>query len=215
MTRDDTALDLPPPVPHVYGTLSNIPEDRLPRWMKANPHGTNLSELAQSSPDPEPNPVNLSSPAGGKAASDNFDLEKGGVKFDGGKPRLDLVPMDATLAVACVFTYGAIKYDDWNWAKGMRRGRILAALMRHVAAYMMGEELDDESGLPHTWHMGCCTLMLISADLRGVAVEDRNTSVEAYKSVQALFKGMKNPAQTVKNGGKSIVDPTEEEDKPA
>lgn len=139
--------------------------------------------------------------------ADNFDLEKGGVKFDAGKVRMDLVPMDAVYGAAAVFTYGAIKYDDWNWAKGMRRGRILAALMRHVGAYLLGEELDEESGLPHTWHMCCCTMMLTAADLRGVAVEDRQKAIDAYQNAQRFFAGMKDPAGTKKNAGGSVYTP--------
>lgn len=138
---------------------------------------------------------------------DNFDLDKGGVKFDAGKIRMDLVPQDAIMAIAAVFTYGAIKYDDWNWAKGMRDGRIDAAYERHRAAYLLGEELDDESGLPHLWHMGCCVLMRISAQLRGVLKDDRDTNVLALHDVMERFTlDMKDPRNTVKNGG-DAVDP--------
>ena len=136
---------------------------------------------------------------------DNMDLDAGGVKFDGGKIRMDLIPMDALMIIAAVFTYGAIKYDDWNWAKGMRKGRIMAALMRHVAHYLLGEDLDDESGLPHLGHMGCCVMMLLSANLRGVSVEDREMSLTALKNVQAHFANMKDPAGSIKNGGGSVV----------
>lgn len=117
----------------------------------------------------------------------------GGVKYDGDKARMDLLPMDAMYAISCVFTYGAIKYDDWNWAKGMRKGRLIAAALRHVTAYMMGEELDDESGLPHTWHLGCCVLMLISCDLRGIAGEDRSTNLAALGAARHAFSKMKPP----------------------
>lgn len=126
---------------------------------------------------------------------DNYDMTAGGVKLDAGKIRMDLVPMDAVMAEAAVYTYGAIKYDDWNWAKGMRKGRIIAALMRHAAAYMAGQERDPESNLPHTWHMRCCTGMLVSAELRGVAVEDRQFAVEAYEKAQAIFAEMYLPTR--------------------
>lgn len=128
-----------------------------------------------------------------KTPRDNYDMEKGGVKLDAGKVRLDLVPPEANIAEAAVYTYGAVKYDDWNWAKGMRRGRIMAALMRHWIAYMVGEELDDESGLPHLWHMGACVCMLVSAELRGVAEEDRREAVDAYYMAKSIFAGMRNP----------------------
>lgn len=138
--------------------------------------------------------------------SDNMNLEAGGVKFDAGKARVDLVPGEFIFAVASVLTYGAIKYDDWNWAKGMRKGRIMAALGRHWIAYMVGEEVDPESGLPHTWHMATCLAMLISADLRGVADEDRQYAIGAYYKAQSLFSRMKDPKGTPINGGKSIIE---------
>lgn len=137
---------------------------------------------------------------------DNMDLSAGGVKFDAGKVRFDLVPWESIYAEAAVYTYGAIKYDDWNWAKGMRKGRVVAALMRHTMAYMMGEYLDPESGLPHTWHMRCCTGMLVGIEMRGVAEEDRAMHLDAYAECQRIFAGMKDPADTVKNGGGSLLE---------
>ncbi len=130
------------------------------------------------------------------ASSDNMDLSAGGVKFDAGKARIDLVPGEFIFAVAAVLTYGAIKYQDWNWAKGMRKGRIMSALGRHWIAYMVGEEFDPESGLPHTWQMATNLAMLISGDLRGVAVEDRHEAVEAYYQAQKIFAGMQDPKAT-------------------
>lgn len=137
---------------------------------------------------------------------DNFDLNEGGVKFDAGKIRLDLIPPESELAQAAVYTYGAIKYDDWNWAKGMRKGRLVAALKRHTNAYLLGEELDDESGLPHTWHMHCCTGMLIGIEERGVAEDDRQTSRMALDRVRQAFGLMKDPSGTVKNGGGTVIE---------
>lgn len=123
----------------------------------------------------------------------NEDLTVGGVKFDAGKIRMDLVPMDAVMAAAAVFTYGAIKYDDWNWAKGMPRGRLLAAMQRHAAAVQLGIELDDESGLPHTWHMLCCNMMLVAGDLREVTEDDIQDGQHAFEKAIGLFGNMKDP----------------------
>lgn len=136
---------------------------------------------------------------------DNTDVSAGGAKFDAGKIRMDLVPMDAVMAEAAVYTYGAIKYDDWNWARGLRKGRVMAALLRHAGAYMLGEERDPESGLPHTWHMRCCTGMLVAGELRGVAIEDREEAVSAYHSVLNTFDDMKDPSGTAKNAGGTVV----------
>ena len=60
------------------------------------------------------------------------ELLKDGVKFDQDKPRMDLIPPETVEALAAVLTYGAKKYEDRNWEKGMSWGRVYGALMRHL-----------------------------------------------------------------------------------
>lgn len=95
----------------------------------------------------------------------NAELTEG-VKYDAGKPRMDLLPFDAVTAVAVVLTYGAAKYADRNWEKGMKWGRLLGAALRHLFAWARGEDIDEESKLPHLSHAACCVLMLLSLWLR-------------------------------------------------
>jgi len=84
-----------------------------------------------------------------------------GIKHDDGKLRFDLIPVYPLEKLAEVYTIGAKKYDDWNWAKGMNWSRIFAALERHLQAWKRGEEIDPENGQLHlasaAW--GCLTLM--------------------------------------------------------
>ncbi len=84
-----------------------------------------------------------------------------GNKDDAGKLRFDLVPVMPLEAVAAIYTYGADKYDDNNWRKGIRWGRVFGASMRHLWAFWRGEDYDPESGLPHLAHaaFGCLTLL--------------------------------------------------------
>ncbi len=96
-----------------------------------------------------------------------------GVKHDGEKARWDLLPFDALDEVAIVLKYGAKKYADRNWEKGMAWGRLLAAALRHLAAWAQGNEVDAESGLPHLAHAACCVLMLLALHRRRVGVDDR------------------------------------------
>ncbi len=94
--------------------------------------------------------------------------EIGGLKFDSEKPRMDLLPMDALMEIAKVLTFGAKKYGDKNWEKGIARGRLRAAQMRHDAAVEMGQELDPESGYLHVAHKACDVLMELALKLRGL-----------------------------------------------
>jgi len=110
-----------------------------------------------------------------KTHKDGFALRKSGVKYDKNKPRFDLVPDSAVCEIAKVYTYGAGKYDDWNWAKGMRWGRVFAALKRHLAAWQAGEDNDPESGLSHLAHagFGILTLLYFAAHERYKKFDDR------------------------------------------
>lgn len=73
------------------------------------------------------------------------------------KTRFDLIPPCFIREVAEVFTFGAKKYSPENW-KGFtpeQQEEIKASLLRHIYAYLEGEELDPESGLSHLAHAGC------------------------------------------------------------
>lgn len=115
----------------------------------------------------------------GRIGSDNWREEAPaateGVKFDDGKPRYDLVPLEIEEAIAKVLTFGAIKYGDRNWELGMRWGRPYAALRRHMAAWWGGEGNDPETGMPHTWHAACCIAFIVAFEARGVGTDDRPT----------------------------------------
>lgn len=96
-----------------------------------------------------------------------------GVKLDDGKVRTDLLPPDALLEVAGVLSFGAGKYAPRNWEKGMSWGRLTAALLRHVFAWMAGTDIDTESGFHHLSHAACCALMLLALVKRGHGTDDR------------------------------------------
>ena len=107
-------------------------------------------------------------------SKDTYKVGEGvGVKFDQGKPRMSLMPFNALASIASVFTYGAEKYSADNWRDGMRWRRMADAMLRHVGAWLEGEDLDDESNLPHLAHAGCCLLMLLGMVLSGKGEDDR------------------------------------------
>jgi hypothetical protein len=89
-----------------------------------------------------------------------------GTKHDQEKIRMDLLPMDGLFEIAKVLTFGAKKYGDHNWEKGIGYHRLRAAQLRHDAAVEMGELLDPESGLIHTAHKACDALMELTLRLR-------------------------------------------------
>lgn len=96
-----------------------------------------------------------------------------GRKDDGGKARHDLLPPEMPDAVAQVLAFGAGKYGERNWEKGMSWGRPFAALMRHMWAWWRGEKADPETGMSHLWHAACCIAFLIAFEQRKTGTDDR------------------------------------------
>jgi hypothetical protein len=79
----------------------------------------------------------------------------GGLRYNKGKLRYDLVEPRAFRDFVQVLTDGANKYFDRNWENGLTWTSVIASLKRHVAAIEMGEDYDSESGRLHISHAAC------------------------------------------------------------
>ena len=77
-------------------------------------------------------------------------------KADAGKAQLTLVPRKIIWAIAKVREYGCKKYPEGgvdNW-KQVEKERYRDAMMRHMLQYLDDPDgVDEESGLPHLWHL--------------------------------------------------------------
>ena len=99
-------------------------------------------------------------------AQDFSDYFKGvpevAVKHDEAKTDWSLVPFEALEGMADVLTFGAKKYDSWNWTSGggFHYLRVVRSCLRHIFAFMRGEDNDPESGLSHISHAQCNLLFL-------------------------------------------------------
>lgn len=87
-------------------------------------------------------------------------------KFEG-KPEPTLVYSELIEAIARVRRYGIEKHgtsEDW---RSTPRVLHFDAMLRHVYAYMRGEDKDVESGLPHLWHAAANIMFEIVKDAQG------------------------------------------------
>ena len=82
-------------------------------------------------------------------------MEDKGLRFNQGKTRHDLVPAFAQEQYARVLTKGSEKYAERNWELGMKWGKVIASMKRHIQAFESGEDYDKETGLLHTAHIMC------------------------------------------------------------
>lgn len=96
-----------------------------------------------------------------------------GRRDNAGKARFDLVPPEATEAVARVFQHGAEKYGDRNWQRGMPWSVAYASCMRHLNAWYRGEDLDVESNLSHLSHAATNLMMLLWYERNYLNGDDR------------------------------------------
>lgn len=87
---------------------------------------------------------------------------EGSIKKDEGKPDYTMLTLEMIDLVSKVRMFGAKKYARGNFKKtGFKYTRSLAAALRHIYAFLNGEDNDPESGLSHLGHAICCIEHLI------------------------------------------------------
>ena len=77
-------------------------------------------------------------------------------KADEDKHKLSLVPSEIIRNIARIREYGNKKYGDpENW-RTVEPSRYKDAAYRHWLAYIDNpQDTDEESGMPHLWHVAC------------------------------------------------------------
>lgn len=109
-------------------------------------------------------------------------------KQDDGKLKLTLVPRKVIEAIARVRMYGNSKYPEGgidNW-KMVEPERYRDALFRHLLAYLDDPySIDEESGLPHLWHIACNVAFLCELEDVGNMLDSK--SPEEYICKNGYF----------------------------
>ena len=83
-----------------------------------------------------------------------------GDRFNEGKPKWSLVPQSSLIPMVRVLEFGAKKYGDYNWTKGLSIRETCESLKRHLDAFMEGEDIDTESKLSHIGHIQANSMFL-------------------------------------------------------
>lgn len=98
-------------------------------------------------------------------------------KADAGKLPMHLLPPEFLTATAAVLDFGAKKYAERNWEKGLDWSRVFSALERHMWAWWGGESTDPETNMSHLWHASCCIAFLVAYEQRGSGNDDRPPAI--------------------------------------
>jgi hypothetical protein len=78
-----------------------------------------------------------------------------GAKKAGNLQRVGLIPPQQLLEIGEHFGIGALKYDEWNWALGMPWDKLYNAMLRHLLAFLNGEDYDLCTCEPQTTERKC------------------------------------------------------------
>ncbi len=98
-----------------------------------------------------------------------------GQRHNAGKPLLSLMieARHALAGAARVPAFGAQKYSRGNWRGGLPHTEVADCLLRHLSAYIDGEDIDPESGCPHVDHVLVNALFLAELFRTHPQLDDR------------------------------------------
>ena len=96
-----------------------------------------------------------------------------GDRLNAGKLKWSLVSWKALEPMVRVLAFGASKYDDHNWKKGLKYTEVCESLQRHLNAFIDGENNDPESKLSHVGHILCNAMFLSYMSMFRKDMDDR------------------------------------------
>ena len=107
-----------------------------------------------------------------------------------GVPYFRQVPLEAVAAGATSLEYGAKKYADRNWEKGLPWQQMIDSLKRHIDDFERRSDYDDGpdgSGLHQVCMIMASAMMLSASVIRKVGDDDRMQAPgdSAYSSKEA------------------------------
>jgi hypothetical protein len=105
-----------------------------------------------------------------------------------GKVPLSIVPPAALIEIARALQFGAVKYGRANWRTlEPIASNYVDATMRHLAAWMDGEERAKDSNVHHLAHAAASLCILIDAMNCGTLQDDRPSLGPAAAMLEAKW----------------------------
>ena len=121
-----------------------------------------------------------------------------GTRDNAGKPRWSLVDFDALEPMVRVLEFGAQKYGDNNWKKGLKTTEICESLLRHIIAYLNCENNDSESKLPHIGHILCNAMFLSYMTQFRPDCDTRHSDINKQPNTTKIYVSGTSPDQIYK-----------------
>jgi hypothetical protein len=101
-------------------------------------------------------------------------------RFNTGKAPLSMIleAREGLQGMAGVLAFGANKYARGNWHKGLKHTEICDSMLRHISAYLSGEDVDPESGCPHVDHIFTNAMFLAEGFRTHPELDDRSKELK-------------------------------------
>ena len=113
---------------------------------------------------------------------------------------LHLWPETASILGSLAMLDGALKYGRSNFrAIGVRSSIYYDAARRHMIKWFEGEDIDEDSGLPHLSHALACLAILIDADAAGKLNDDRMVQGGTLKFMKEMTPHVKRLKELYKD----------------
>ncbi len=91
-----------------------------------------------------------------------------------GKMRLEYLPVSQWENDAAVHQHGGEKYGLRNWRiDSILASTYVGAMLRHLKAWIEGEDIDPDSGKPHLTHLRACCAVVLDGAAYGKLIDDR------------------------------------------
>lgn len=106
--------------------------------------------------------------------------ETGAMREALASPYFRQAPLEAIAAGCASLEYGARKYADRNWEKGLPWQQMIDSLRRHLDDFERRHDIDDGpngSNLPHICAIMANAMMLSASVIRGVGEDNRMVDV--------------------------------------
>lgn len=98
---------------------------------------------------------------------------KEAMRFSDDKLRFDLIPPEALIELARVYSMGALKYEDDNWRKGLPYSSSIRAINSHLTLWRSGQAVDSDTGCHHLAQVAWNALTLLVYELTKSGTDDR------------------------------------------
>ena len=96
-------------------------------------------------------------------------------RYNEGKAKLSYILLGraAVEGESFIWEGGAVKYEKGNWLKCAPYTEVSDSLLRHLCAFLNGEDVDPESKRPHVDHIQCNAKMLAQSFHTRKDLDDR------------------------------------------